>query len=118
MAKAKRTSFGVMLITVALAGCAGGPLTTREMFTYGGGALGAGTGAIIGAASGSAATGAAIGGPVGAIGGFLIGDSLQGGTLPIRGGETRRSNYSVGGYSRKVNSQPQQHGEEEGGQVF
>ncbi len=68
-----------VFIIVTLSGCAGGPLTTREKFTYGGGAVGAATGAIIGAATGSAAVGALIGGPEGAIGGYLIGGSLDSG---------------------------------------
>ena len=79
IAQAKRVGLSTLLIALMLLGCAGGPFTTREKLTYGGGALGAATGAIIGAASGSAAVGAAIGGPIGAIGGYFIGDSIQGG---------------------------------------
>jgi len=72
-----------------------------EEYTYGGGAIGATTGAIIGAATGGAAIGAVIGGPVGAIGGYLIGDSLQaqggsGGTS-ARQGPAKSSNCQVGG---------------------
>ncbi|MBI4639394.1 MAG: hypothetical protein HY731_01800 [Candidatus Tectomicrobia bacterium] len=131
---AKRTSFGaIILIAVMLTGCAGGPLSIREQFAYGGGALGAAAGAIIGAASGSAATGAVIGGPIGAIGGYLIGDSLQGGTFSSRREGIREPGSRVGGYRSKMNSQPrnraglsaekrksstQQRGTEEGGQVF
>ena len=74
--KKTRTILGAMLIATVLAGWAGGPFTTSEQYTYGGGALGAGTGAIIGVASGSPATGVVIGGPLGAIVGYLIGDSL------------------------------------------
>lgn len=91
----------ILIMVVSMAGCAGGPLSTRERLTLGGGALGAATGALVGAASGgSAAVGAAIGGPVGLIGGFLIGDSLQGHSYARQSCPTR-SNYQVQGYSRK-----------------
>jgi osmotically inducible lipoprotein OsmB len=59
-------------------GCAGGPLTQRERGVLGGGALGAGTGAIIGAAVGHTWEGAAIGGGLGAIAGGVIGDRMEG----------------------------------------
>ena len=62
---------------LALAGCSGQPLTTREKGTLGGGVLGAGTGAIIGAAVGHPAAGAAIGGALGAGTGYVVGNSLQ-----------------------------------------
>ena len=92
----------ILVMVVSMAGCAGGPLSTRERLTLGGGALGAATGALVGAASGgSAAVGAAIGGPVGLIGGFLIGDSLQGHSYARQSCPTR-SNYQVQGYSRKA----------------
>lgn len=67
----------IVLIGV-LAGCAGGPITTREKGGLIGAGLGAGTGAIIGSTVGHAAVGAAIGGPVGLIAGALIGDQLLG----------------------------------------
>ena len=91
-----------LLLTLSLTGCAGGPLSTRERLTLGGGALGAATGAVVGAATGgSAAMGAAIGGPVGLIGGFLIGDSLQG-SSPYAQGGAPRSSYRVQGYTRST----------------
>jgi hypothetical protein len=62
---------------LALAGCSGQPLSTREKGTLGGGVLGAGTGAIIGAAVGAPGAGAAIGGALGAGTGYVIGNSLQ-----------------------------------------
>ncbi len=73
----KRMSLSVMLIAIALAGWVRSKVTLGEEFVYGGGALGAGTGAIIGAAAGNTVAGAAIGGPVGAIAGYLIGESLR-----------------------------------------
>ena len=47
---------------VAVAGCSGEPLSTREKGTGIGALVGAGTGAIIGAAVGAPGAGAAIGG--------------------------------------------------------
>lgn len=91
-----------LLLLVSMTGCAGGPLSTRERMTLGGGALGAATGAVIGAATGgSAAVGAAIGGPVGLLGGFLLGDSLQG--TSAAPSSAPRSNCSVKGYQRSSN---------------
>lgn len=101
-----RTTLSLVLLVlfsfVLLTACAGGPLSTRERLTLGGGALGAATGALVGAASGgSAAVGAAIGGPVGLIGGFLIGDSVQGGSYSRQACPPGTS-YQVQGYKRKA----------------
>jgi len=91
-----------LILLTNMTGCAGGPLSTRERLTLGGGALGAATGAVVGAATGgSAAVGAAIGGPVGLLGGFLIGDSLQGASSTPH--SAPRSNCSVQGYQRSSN---------------
>ena len=60
-----------------LHGCAA-PLTTREKGVLAGGALGAGTGAIIGNQIGHQGAGAAIGGAFGALSGGLIGDQMYG----------------------------------------
>src|SRR6184192_388607 len=59
-----------------LISCAGPP-TKRETGALGGGALGAGAGALIGHATGHTAAGAAIGGALGALGGGVVGDQLQ-----------------------------------------
>lgn len=64
---------------ILLAGCASGGLSKRETGALGGGALGAGTGAIIGHATGNTAAGAAIGGALGALGGAVVGDQIQAG---------------------------------------
>lgn len=61
-----------------LAGCAGGPLSTREKGAGIGALGGAATGGIIGAAVGSPGAGAAIGGALGLGAGALVGDQLQG----------------------------------------
>ncbi len=61
----------ILLISLALAGCAG--MSDTGQRTLSGGALGAAGGAIIGAISGSVGLGAAIGGAVGAGGGYLYG---------------------------------------------
>jgi phage tail tape-measure protein len=65
---------GVML----LAGCAGGPLSTREKGAGIGALGGAAAGGLIGAAVGHPGAGAAIGGGLGLGAGALIGDQLQG----------------------------------------
>ena len=67
----------VMALTLILAGCSGQPLSTREKGTLAGGALGAGTGAIVGSAVGAPGTGAAIGGALGAGTGLAVGNALQ-----------------------------------------
>lgn len=65
------------LVALLASGCSGQPLTTREKGILGGGALGAGTGAIIGSAVGHPGAGAAIGGGLGALAGGAIGNELQ-----------------------------------------
>ena len=62
-----------------LSSCASGGLGKRETGALGGGALGAGAGAIIGHATGNTAAGAAIGGALGALGGAVVGDQIQAG---------------------------------------
>src|SRR5713226_2314562 len=64
--------------TLVLAGCAGGPLTTREKGAGIGVLGGAAAGGIIGSAVGHPAAGALIGGGLGAGAGALVGDQLQG----------------------------------------
>jgi osmotically inducible lipoprotein OsmB len=76
-------SFRKVFIAIAIAGaltmsaCSGQPLSTREKGTLGGGAIGAGGGALVGLAVGHPFAGAAIGGVVGAGVGMAIGNSLQ-----------------------------------------
>jgi osmotically inducible lipoprotein OsmB len=67
----------VILLALMLAACTGEPLSTREKGTLFGGALGAGTGAIVGAAVGHPGTGAAIGGGLGVVSGALVGNQMQ-----------------------------------------
>src|SRR5262245_446601 len=66
------------LSTVIAAGCAGGPLTTREKGVGIGAVGGAAAGAAIGSAFGHPGRGAAIGAGTGLVGGALIGDYMQG----------------------------------------
>ena len=70
----------LLLVAVALigAGCAGGPLTTREKGAGIGALGGAAVGGIIGSAVGHPGAGAAIGGGLGLGAGALVGDQLQG----------------------------------------
>ena len=68
----------IFAATLFAAGCAGGPLTTREKGAGIGALGGAAAGGIIGAAVGHPGAGAAIGGGLGLGAGALIGDQLQG----------------------------------------
>jgi phage tail tape-measure protein len=85
MAQSRLVSFRNRFVTltiagaslIAIAGCYGQPLSTREKGTLAGGAIGAGGGAIVGAAVGHPLAGAAIGGVVGAGTGMAIGNSMQ-----------------------------------------
>jgi osmotically inducible lipoprotein OsmB len=65
------------LMMLAVIGCSGEPLSTREKGTLLGGAAGAGAGALIGGAVGHPGAGAAIGGVGGAAAGFGIGNHMQ-----------------------------------------
>jgi hypothetical protein len=59
------------LMMLAVVGCQGEPLSTREQGTFVGTGLGAATGAIIGAAVGHPLAGAALGGVLGGGTGYL-----------------------------------------------
>ena len=65
------------IMVLAMFGCEGQPLSTREKGTLLGGGLGAASGAIVGAATGSPGAGAAIGGLLGAGTGFIAGNEFQ-----------------------------------------
>lgn len=71
-----------MLSLAALLGGCAAPLTQTEKGALGGGALGAGAGAIIGSSihHGSPGKGALIGGALGALGGGLVGNQMEGQT--------------------------------------
>lgn len=64
-------------IVMTMTACSGQPLSTREKGTLAGGAIGAGTGAIVGSAVGAPGAGAVIGGALGAGTGLLVGNELQ-----------------------------------------
>lgn len=68
----------VALVGALAAGCAGGPLTTREKGAGIGALGGAAAGGIIGSAVRHPGAGAAIGSVLGLGAGALIGDQLQG----------------------------------------
>ena len=74
----KGTGATVIAATVLLAGCSGGPLSTREKGAGIGALGGAAAGGIVGAAVGHPGAGAAIGGALGLGAGALVGDQLQG----------------------------------------
>ena len=70
----------ITLLTGALlfAGCAGGPLSTREKGAGIGALGGAAAGGLVGAAVGHPGAGAAVGGALGLGAGALVGDQMQG----------------------------------------
>ena len=65
-------------LTTLIAGCAGGPMTTREKGAGIGAVGGAAAGGLIGSAFGRPGMGAAIGAGTGLVGGALVGDYMQG----------------------------------------
>jgi outer membrane lipoprotein SlyB len=71
-------TFVALFLVVALAGCQGGELTTREKGAGIGTVVGAGLGGIIGAAVGCPGCGAGIGAATGLAAGALVGDYMQG----------------------------------------
>src|SRR5881628_604295 len=68
----------LLVATIFVAGCAGGPLTTREKGAGIGALGGAAAGGIVGSTVGHPAAGALIGGGLGLGAGALVGDQLQG----------------------------------------
>jgi uncharacterized membrane protein len=65
----KKAVILLMVVALAVGGCSGMSSTQQRVLS--GGAIGAGSGALIGWAAGSPAAGAAIGAGAGALGGFL-----------------------------------------------
>src|SRR5262245_17653069 len=76
--KSSRNMATLGLVVFMAAGCAGGPMTTREKGAGIGAVGGAAAGGLIGSAFGRPGMGAAIGGGTGLVGGALIGDYMQG----------------------------------------
>jgi phage tail tape-measure protein len=72
------TTFALVLLVTAIAGCSGGSLTTREKGAGIGALGGAAAGGLIGAATGHPGVGAAVGGALGLGAGALVGDQMQG----------------------------------------
>lgn len=64
-------------LTIVFAGCEAGTIRKREAGALGGGALGAGLGAIVGNQVGNTGAGVAIGGAFGALSGALIGNEMD-----------------------------------------
>ena len=78
MKMSKRNTVIFLLLSLIVAGCAGGDISTREKGAGIGALGGAAAGGAIGAAVGHPGIGAAIGGALGLGTGALIGDQLQG----------------------------------------
>jgi uncharacterized membrane protein len=70
----KKAVICIVIVALAVWGCSG--MSTTQQRVLSGGAIGAGSGALIGWAAGSPAAGAAIGAGAGAVGG-LIYDQYQ-----------------------------------------
>ena len=68
--KMKQAAILIMIGALLVGGCNGATSTTATR-TLGGGAIGAGSGALIGWAAGCPACGAAIGGGAGLVGGYV-----------------------------------------------
>ena len=67
----------IAVMLVAIVGCSGEPLSTREKGTLIGAGVGAGGGALVGSAVGHPGAGAAIGGAAGGVAGYAIGNHEQ-----------------------------------------
>jgi uncharacterized membrane protein len=65
----KTTVILLLLAALVVGGCSGMSYTEQRVLS--GGAIGAGSGALIGAAAGAPGTGAAIGAGAGVVGGYL-----------------------------------------------
>jgi hypothetical protein len=76
--KLSQITIGAALLGTIAAGCAGGPLSSREKGALVGTGLGAAAGGIVGSAVGRPAAGALIGGGLGLTAGGLVGDQIQG----------------------------------------
>ena len=76
--QSNKICFLILTGTLVFAGCAGGPITTREAGAGIGTLGGAAAGGLIGSAVGHPAAGALIGGGLGLGAGALVGDQLQG----------------------------------------
>ena len=73
--QAARRGFFLLVPLVLACGCSS--MSHADRGALGGGALGAGTGAVVGHALGNTGAGAVLGGAVGAISGAVIGDSID-----------------------------------------
>jgi uncharacterized membrane protein len=77
----KQSSMGLAVLSltaVIAAGCAGGPMSSREKGAGIGAVGGAAAGGLIGTAFGRPGLGAAIGAGTGLVGGAMVGDYMQG----------------------------------------
>ena len=92
-----------MAVALISAGCAGGPLSTREKGAGIGALGGAAAGGLIGSAVGRPATGALIGGGLGLGAGALVGDQLQGQEI-----QNRKQDQQIRGNQAELERQHQE----------
>jgi len=97
------TVAAALAMLLAITGCSGQPLSTREKGTGIGALAGGATGAIIGAAVGAPGAGAAIGGALGAGGGFLLGNALQNQQI-----QTQQTQSQIESQQREIERQRRQ----------
>jgi outer membrane lipoprotein SlyB len=71
----RRLGCGAVLPVLLVCGCSS--MSNTDKGVLGGGAIGAGTGALVGSATGHAGAGALIGGAVGAVTGGLVGNAVD-----------------------------------------
>ena len=106
----KKSSIGIVALGLSImmaAGCAGGPMTSREQGAGIGAVGGAAAGGLIGTAFGRPGMGAAIGAGTGLVGGALVGDYMQGQQQQQYNDQTIQQNQRTIERSRQDVQRPQ-----------
>ena len=103
----KNLAMTALFCVPLIAGCASGSLSKRETGALGGGALGAGAGALIGHATGHTAGGAAIGGALGALTGRRCRRSAAGSGPEVRIPRRRASQTAPGDRAAEEAAEPE-----------
>lgn len=106
----KKSSIGIAALGLSVlmaAGCAGGPMSSREKGAGIGAVGGAAAGGLIGAAFGRPGMGAAIGAGTGLVGGALVGDYMQGQEQQQYNEQTIQQNQRTIEHNRQDTQRPQ-----------